>query len=73
MDLRERGDVFWCHSGMRRPVAYRHAVLGEVAADPADYRPVIVDGVPYQADGRPGLICAGWMARRLRVNARSAT
>lgn len=34
-----------------------------LAAD--DYKPPIVDGVPYQADGTPGLVCGGWAAHRL--------
>lgn len=57
---------FWCHTGMRRPVVYRHRDLGDVPADPADYTPPMVAGVPFQADGTPGLLCAGWSVRAAR-------
>lgn len=69
---RERGedldalDSFYCHQGIRRPAAYRHPdgrvrpVIDYLASP--DYRPPIVDGVPYRADGRPADRCAGWAA-----------
>lgn len=64
LGLARGGEPFWCHDGMRRPVAYRHPTLGDVPASPDDWQPPIVDGVPFRADGQPGLLCAGWAARR---------
>lgn len=72
---RERGDEleglpnFWCHQGIRRPVAWRHPD-GRVrpvpdAVNSPDYQPPLVDGVPYKADGRPADRCAGHAATRL--------
>lgn len=63
LELPLRGERFWCHDGMRRPVAYRHPDLGDVPALPDDWQPPTVNGVPFRADGRPGLLCAGWAAR----------
>jgi hypothetical protein len=61
-DLRELDGTFWCHTGMRRPVAYRHPAGIERPASPLDYQPLEVDGVPYKADGTPADRCAGWNA-----------
>lgn len=69
---RERGedleglDNFWCHQGIRRPIAYRHPD-GRVRPvkdwlKSADYQPPQIDGVPYRADGRPADRCGGWAA-----------
>ena len=61
------GERFWCHVGMRRTVRLAHpsgAVVDVAEAAAGDYRPPIVDGVPYRADGSPGELCAGWAARR---------
>lgn len=69
---RERGEDleglpnFWCHQGIRRPAAFRHPD-GRVRPVPGyamspDYRPPMVDGVPYRADGRPADRCGGWAA-----------
>jgi hypothetical protein len=51
---------FWCHQGIRRPIAHRHPD-GRIRpeADSADYQPPIVAGVPYRADGTPAERCAG--------------
>jgi hypothetical protein len=59
-------DNFWCHQGIRRPVAYRHTdgrvrPVTDYATSP-DYQPPMVDGVPYRANGRPADRCAGWAA-----------
>lgn len=56
---------FWCHSGMRQPIAWRHP-SGVQIPDRHDgnYDPPIVDSVPYKADGTPGDLCGGWDARR---------
>jgi hypothetical protein len=62
MALPRSGSVFWCHEGMRKPIAWVHPDGRTVPGDPDDYRPPIVDGVPFRADGRPGLLCAGWTA-----------
>lgn len=69
--LPANGAPFWCHTGMRRPTHYRHPALGDIPADPADWRPPIVDGIPYRADGRPGLLCAGWAARAAKATTRT--
>ena len=62
-----QGRVFWCHQGMRRPVLWRHPDGREVDGDSADWKPPIVNSVPYQADGSPGLVCAGWAALAAKV------
>jgi hypothetical protein len=61
-DLAAGGTPFWCHTGMRRPVSWVHPDGREVPGDPADWQPPMVSGIPYQADGSPGLLCAGWAA-----------
>jgi hypothetical protein len=58
------GAPFWCHQGMRRVIKWRHPLGMELPAGVGDYRPPIIDKVPYRADGRPGLKCAGWAAQR---------
>jgi hypothetical protein len=65
-----RNRPFFCHQGMRRPVAYRHPT-GVTFTPPgpaltAAYRPPQHAGVPYKTDGTPGDLCAGWAAARLR-------
>lgn len=62
------GERFWCHDGLRRPTSWRHPSGVTIPGDPADYQPPIIDGVPYRADGRPGDLCAGWMARALKAS-----
>lgn len=63
--LAASGERFWCHDGMRSPVAWRHPKGMRIpAVGDGDYQPVIVEGVPYRANGEPGLLCAGWAARR---------
>lgn len=62
--LPDGDNPFWCHQGIRRPTRWRHPLGREVPGDPADYRPPLVAGVPYQADGQPALRCAGWVARK---------
>lgn len=61
------GQPFWCHRGMRKPVAWRHPAGIVVEVDGDFYEPpqrrVGRLGVPYKADGSPGDICAGWAAR----------
>lgn len=66
--LADRGEPFYCHDGMRRPSAWRHPQLGEVAGDPDDWAPPIINGLPFRADGRPAVLCAGWAARRTAVS-----
>lgn len=74
----EKGEPFWCHDGMRQPVAWkrddglvltREQIAEGTSLDlqvEVDYRPPIVGGIPYRADGRPADLCAGWAARRLK-------
>ncbi|MFL5309501.1 MAG: hypothetical protein ACJ79H_03500 [Myxococcales bacterium] len=57
-------DVFACHQGMRRVVAYRHPNGRELPAKPGDYQPPIVAGRAYKADGSPAELCAGYLAHR---------
>lgn len=66
-----REDRFWCHTGMRQPVAWRHP-NGALIPDRHDgnYEPPVIDGVPFKADGTPGELCAGWDARRRALTAR---
>lgn len=54
------GRPFWCHQGMRRPRLWRHPDGREVPGSPDDWQPAQVNGIPYQADGTPGILCAGW-------------
>lgn len=59
--------TFWCHQGMRRPVAWRHPAGITVEATGHFYEPPVLrgpdgEGVPYKADGSPGDRCAGWAA-----------
>jgi hypothetical protein len=61
------GIPFWCHDGMRRPSHWVHPDGRVVEGDPADYTPPTRSGIPYRADGSPGLLCAGWMARATRA------
>lgn len=58
-------DPFFCHSGIRRVVALVHEPTGVrwELPDFSDYRPPIAGRVPYRADGRPAMICAGWVLR----------
>jgi len=60
------GEPFFCHQGIRRAVKLVHPSGAEVDVPPGDYRPPIIDGVPYKADGSPGELCAGWAARRAK-------
>ncbi len=69
--LADRGEPFWCHDGMRRPVRWDHPAGVSIPGDPADWQPPMHAGVPYRADGRPGLLCAGWAARAARAQASS--
>lgn len=69
LEMFARSSRFYCHSGMRRPVRLRHPSGVEIDGHPAAYRPPIVDGVPYRADGTPGELCAGWDARRRAIAA----
>ena len=66
-ELVATGQPFYCHDGMRRPVRWVHPSGATLEGSPLDYRPPIVDGVPYKADGTPGLLCAGWTARSLKL------
>lgn len=73
LDNIARGDnPFWCHQGLRKPIAYRHESLGIVVpADTDAYDPpfAMVDGlkVPIKADGTAGDRCAGWAARKRQL------
>lgn len=55
--------VFWCHAGLRRAVSYRHPDGRVLPAGDGDYRPPILAGVPYKADGTAGERCGGWNAK----------
>ncbi|MFL6141600.1 MAG: hypothetical protein ACJ72N_06995 [Labedaea sp.] len=72
--LAATGTRFFCHDGMRKPVAWRHpAGMRITAVSDGDYQPPIIDNVPYRADGQPGLLCAGWDARRRALTAKEPT
>ncbi len=56
---------FWCHDGLPRLIGWRHQPSDTWIPQPGsvdDYKPTIVDGVPYRADGNAGSRCAGWAA-----------
>lgn len=65
--LADTGEPFWCHRGMRRPLRYQHPDGRVASGSPDDWQPLTLNGVPYQADGTPGLLCAGWSKRNRRV------
>lgn len=67
------GERFFCHQGIRRAVKLAHPAGAEIEVPPGDYRPPIIDGVPYMADGSPGELCAGWAARRRAHRKREAS
>lgn len=69
--LAATGTRFFCHDGMRKPVGWRHPAGIEIPAvdTDSDYQPPIIESVPYRADGQPGLLCAGWAARRRALTA----
>jgi hypothetical protein len=69
----ETGEAFHCHQGIRRAVKLVHPSGAEVEVPPGDYRPPIIGGVPYKADGSPGELCAGWAARRRACLEREAS
>lgn len=60
----EAAKLFVCHQGIRRVVAFRHPDGREAPAGYGDYRPPIVDGLAYRADGTLADICAGFAAHR---------
>ncbi len=73
------GSPFWCHDGLRAPVAYVHPPSGTwyiVEDDLAFHPPIRRDkhdtATPYRADGRPGDLCAGWLALTLARDHRPA-
>lgn len=74
LGLAARGERFWCHQGMRRPLTWQHPDGRTIAGDPADWQPPIdrTTGVPFRADGRPGLLCAGWAGQAAAVARQAA-
>lgn len=67
--LAEQRKPFYCHDGMRRPAHWLHPDGRRIEGSTADWQPPIVAGLPYRADGRPGMLCAGWAARASRAGA----
>lgn len=63
--LADNGTPFWCHDGMRRPLRWKHPAGPVIDGSPHDWQPPMRGGIPYRADGRPGLLCAGWATRAL--------
>jgi hypothetical protein len=63
------GERFWCHTGMRVPVKWVHPSGAELPGHRGAYRPPIHDAIPYQADGSPAELCAGWDARNRALTA----
>lgn len=61
--LAASGTPFWCHDGIRRPVKLVHPSGVEIPGHPANYDPPRLGAMPFRADGRPALLCAGWAAR----------
>lgn len=62
------GDTpFWCHQGMRKPVAWKHPCGITVVATTDAYDPPQITAVgrriPLKANGRPADMCFGWAAR----------
>jgi len=71
-DLVIRGQPFFCHQGMRRPVRYRHPSRMVVEASPLEYAPPQAGGRPFKATGEPADLCFGWAARRAKYVAEVA-
>jgi len=71
LDLPDSGTPFWCHDGMRKPVRWDHPDGRSVPGAADDWKPPVVRGIPFRADGRPGLLCGGWAARAVRSAVRS--
>ena len=70
-ELVATGAPFFCHQGIRKPIAWRHPPSGtEIPGHPGGYDPPIRDGVPYKADGSPAFVCAGWLLRRAKETQR---
>lgn len=67
--LATTGTPFWCHDGMLRPARWVHPLGMVVDGDPDDWTPPQISGIPYRADGSPGLLCAGWAARAAKAGA----
>lgn len=65
--LAGQGQPFWCHDGMRRPIRWQHPAGPTIDASPDDWHPPRIGCVPYQADGTPALLCAGWGKARARL------
>ncbi len=75
-DLAARDHRFWCHDGLRQPTAWQHPAGLVIPAHPdrtGDYQPPTHLGIPYRVDGQPGLVCAGWNARRRALAAAATT
>jgi hypothetical protein len=72
--LVESETPFWCHDGMPKIAGWRHPSGVWVPAPTTvdSYRPTVVDGIPYRADGRTGSHCAGWAAAVDRKRVRTA-
>lgn len=66
LNLAPAGETFWCHDGMRRPTHWQHPDGRTIPGSDADWQPAILAGIPYRADGRPGLLCASWAAHAAR-------
>lgn len=66
-ELVASGTPFYCHEGIRHPIAWRHPSGVEVPGHPGSYDPPILAGVPYKADGTPANVCTGWLLRRAKV------
>jgi hypothetical protein len=72
--LAQDGATFWCHDGLRKAAAWRHPSGLTIRAvdEHGDYQPPIVAGIPIRATGQPGLLCAGWSARRRALAAKAS-
>ncbi len=68
--LADRGRPFWCHDGMRRPDRWVHPLGMTVSGDSDNWTPPTLNGVPFRADGRPAMLCAGWAKRAAAAGVR---
>lgn len=68
---------FWCHQGIRKPIAWRHPAGITVTCDVDAYDPPvrIIDGepVPLKADSTPADRCAGFAAYARAREAKAAS
>lgn len=57
-----RREPFFCHQGVAYVVALVHPCGAVISGEKGDYDPILAADRIFQADGTPGVLCAGWAA-----------